>query len=171
MKELKVDLGALELAFSSDNEFMSAYFDAETGKTHFLEAGLLSRIDEEDPDEPVEAMASGPNEDDLSLARQIVDSWGTRFHPVPCQDSREGYRDMERFIATVKNEHLRDLLEVAINGRGVFRRFKDVLLNYPDERQRWFDFQSDRERRRIVAWLESIGISPIDPIHTPSVHL
>jgi hypothetical protein len=76
MKELKVDLGTLELAFSSDNEFMSAYFDAETGNTHFLEAGLLSRIEEEDPDELVEATASGPTEDDLSLARQIFDSWG-----------------------------------------------------------------------------------------------
>lgn len=39
---------------------------------------------------------------------------------------------------------------------------KDVLSNYPDERQRWFDFQSERERRRIVAWLESIGVSPIE---------
>lgn len=161
MKELKVDLSELELAFSSDGELMSAYFDAETGETHLIEAGLLSRLEEEDPDEPLEASVSDWAERELSLARRILDGWGTRFHHVPHQDSHEGYRDMERFIGTVKDEHLRDLLEVAINGRGAFRRFKDVLFNYPDERQRWFDFQSQRERRRIVDWLESIGISPI----------
>ena len=41
---------------------------------------------------------------------------------------------MEDFIATVRNPHLRELLEVAIMGRGAFRRFKDVLYNYPTRR-------------------------------------
>ena len=51
---------------------------------------------------------------------------------------------MEDFIATVEGERLAELLEVAIKGKGAFRRFKDVLLNYPEERVRWFEFKDDR---------------------------
>jgi hypothetical protein len=33
-----------------------------------------------------------------------------------------------------------------------FRRFKDVLLSYPVERERWFEFQSDLMARRVEEW-------------------
>jgi len=66
---------------------------------------------------------------------------------------------MEDFIATVEDEHLAELLEVAINGRGAFRRFKDVLLRYPEERERWFRFKDERMQERACEWLENIGVT------------
>ena len=45
---------------------------------------------------------------------------------VHCEGSRDGYRDMERFIGTVRDPGRTDRLEIAISGRGAFRRFKDV---------------------------------------------
>jgi hypothetical protein len=66
---------------------------------------------------------------------------------------------MEDLIATVKDEHLAELLYLAINGRCAFRRFKDVLESYPDERERWFRFRDDRLRERALQWLEDIGVS------------
>jgi hypothetical protein len=69
---------------------------------------------------------------------------------------------MADFIATVEDERLAELLEVAINGKGAFRRFKDVLAHYPDERERWFRFKDDRMKERALEWLESIGISPCE---------
>ena len=45
-------------------------------------------------------------------------------------------------------------------GRGAFRHFKDVLLDYPDERERWFKFKNARVRERILEWLESEGVEP-----------
>ncbi len=85
-----------------------------------------------------------------------------RFLPVPTQDSREGYNDMVAFAETVKNERLRDLLDVALDGKGAFRRFKDVLDGYPEERQRWFAFKNQQVRQRILDWLESEGIEAED---------
>ena len=52
--------------------------------------------------------------------------------------SREQYKWMERFVVGVTDEPLRERLVIAIDGKGAFRRFKDVLLNYPTERERWF---------------------------------
>lgn len=58
----------------------------------------------------------------------------------------------------MKNAHLRELLDVALRGKGAFRRFKDVLLNYPAERERWFEFESQRQRETIEAWAREQGV-------------
>ncbi len=69
--------------------------------------------------------------------------------------------DLVDFIDTVNNLRLRDRLERAIHGKGAFRRFKDVLYDNPEERERWFKFQDDRMHRRVLDWLESEGIEPV----------
>ena len=66
---------------------------------------------------------------------------------------------MQDYVATVKDEHLAELLEVALNGKGAFRRFKDVLLSYPEERERWFNFRDDRVQERALEWLDDIDIT------------
>jgi hypothetical protein len=62
----------------------------------------------------------------------------------------------------VEDEHLSELLEVAINGKGAFRRFKDVLLNYPEERERWFQFKDDRMKERALEWLDDIDVTLVE---------
>lgn len=81
---------------------------------------------------------------------------------VHCEGSRAGYRDMEAFIGTVPDPGMADRLERAIVGRGVFRRFKDVLAQDLDELERWFAFSDERERGRARAWLADAGytVSP-----------
>jgi hypothetical protein len=66
---------------------------------------------------------------------------------------------MEEFIYTVRDERLAAKLQRAISGKGAFRYFKDVLSDYPAERERWFAFRDQRERRRMLEWLESEGIA------------
>jgi len=65
-------------------------------------------------------------------------------------------------ITTVEDDHLSELLEVAINGKGAFRRFKDVLLNYPEERERWFQFKDDRMKERALEWLDDIDVTLVE---------
>lgn len=99
--------------------------------------------------------------DALLEADQVELGYGERYISVPKADSRQGYRDMERFIGTVRDERLQDRLWRAISGRGAFRRFKDVLYNYPQERERCFAFKGDRVQQRVVGWLASEGVEPI----------
>ena len=47
---------------------------------------------------------------------------------------------MVQFTRTIDDPRLRELLEVALDGRGAFRRFKDMLARWPKERERWFAF-------------------------------
>jgi len=48
---------------------------------------------------------------------------------------------MAEFIDSVNDNRLRALLDVATKGKGGFRRFKDVLQEHPEQRERWFAFQ------------------------------
>jgi hypothetical protein len=76
---------------------------------------------------------------------------------VHCEGSRDGYRDMELFIGTVSDPGRADLLEIAISGRGAFRRFKDVLGRWPGELDRWYTFSAERQHGRGRAWLANAG--------------
>jgi predicted nucleotidyltransferase len=77
------------------------------------------------------------------------------IEPTP---SREGYADMEDFIARVRDPRARDLLERAIAGRGAFRRFKDTLFDFPKLREAWFRFRDVRAERRAIEWLVDEGL-------------
>ena len=87
-------------------------------------------------------------------ARIATDSTYLRVDPV---SSREQYRWMERFIATVEEGPLRTKLLQAIDGKGAFRRFKDVLMAFPVDRERWFTFRSERLRTCMEGWLEAFS--------------
>jgi hypothetical protein len=81
-----------------------------------------------------------------------------RIDPV---SSREQYRWMERFIPMVDDNELRGKLAQAIDGKGAFRRFKDVLMTYNTDRERWFAFRSERLRTFMEAWLTAHAIKAI----------
>ena len=100
-----------------------------------------------------------PGADDL-LARVSRDPDSIVVEPV---SSRDQYRWMERFIETTEDAELRDRLTAAIDGKGAFRRFKDVLLSYPDERERWFQFRLDLLKVEMDSWLASLNIEPVAP--------
>jgi hypothetical protein len=68
--------------------------------------------------------------------------------------ARDQYRIMERFIETVIHPPLREALLQSIVGKGAFRRFKDALGRYPDERKRWFSFRDAWLHRHILEWLK-----------------
>jgi hypothetical protein len=82
---------------------------------------------------------------------------------VHCEGSRDGYRDMERFIHTVSDPDRADRLDIAITGRGAFRRFKDVLARWPEELERWYAFSTERQYGRARAWLADAGYYVREP--------
>jgi hypothetical protein len=77
---------------------------------------------------------------------------------------------MERYIPMVEDPDLQAKLSQAIDGKGAFRRFKDVLMAYAPERERWFAFRSERLRIFMEAWLSAHALNPVPrPIWVPEV--
>lgn len=156
MKRLKVNLPELMAAFEDASWETSYYLDLETGQVIRLTSEELGYVDEP-PDWPL-------SEWEQEVVKQAEAIWldaGKQYLSIPDADSHRAYRDMEDFIATVEEEHLSELLRVAIQGRGAFRRFKDVLYGYPREQERWFNFSDAQMQRRVLDWLELEGVEPI----------
>lgn len=86
-----------------------------------------------------------------------------RYLPIEAIPSRIQYQWLDTFIRTVEDDALRVRMEGAINGKGAFRRFKDILLTVPDERRRWFEFRDQAMRQRVVDWVREKGLEPTEP--------
>jgi Mn-dependent DtxR family transcriptional regulator len=164
MRQLKIDWTELEAAFQMSSWEMHHYLDLETGDV-LVVTDEAARYVEEPPDSELSEWM----QEMVKVARQVEEGYGTRYIGIPEADSHEGYRDMEHFISTVRDDRLQDQLWRAIQGQGAFRRFKDILADYPDERERWFAFKDRRIHERVVDWLESEEIEPTNPIEPPEV--
>jgi hypothetical protein len=57
------------------------------------------------------------------------------------------------------DRQLRELLEVALAGKGAFGRFKAVLADFPEERARWFAEHDQHLKVQARVWLDRQGIA------------
>jgi hypothetical protein len=112
LREVPIAWEALEDAFENNAPEVHSYLNLETGDVIRIVDGIA---------EPA------------THARIASDAGYMRIDPV---SSREQYRWMERFIATVEESELRQKLVASIDGKGAFRRFKDVLMSFPVDRER-----------------------------------
>ena len=140
-KTLHIDLGELCEAMENSS-FENEYFlDLETGEILFISEYM--------------------DDEETEKLKDKIEEEFDRYEQIPKDESHDGYRDMQDFIATIENEHLVELLEVAINGKGAFRRFKDLLYHHPREQERWFTFENERTRRRVLDWFASQDIDAV----------
>ena len=83
--------------------------------------------------------------------------------PIEPLGSSVEYGWMAEFAASVADARPRERLELAQAGRGAFRRFKNVLLDHPAERARWFAVRDARLREAAREWLAEQGIPSRPP--------
>jgi len=137
LRDVPVDWEALEDAFENNAPEVHSYLHVGSGEVLRVVDGIA------DPE---------------MHARIASDGAYLRIEPV---SSREQYRWMERFIPMVEEPTLRGQLSQAIDGKGAFRRFKDVLIAFTAERERWFAFRSERLRVFMEAWLAANAMRPV----------
>jgi hypothetical protein len=71
--------------------------------------------------------------------------------------SRDGWQDMATFAARQRDEPLRERLERAIEGKGAFRRFRD-LVHQENLADQWDAYSADRQLGRARQFLADQGI-------------
>ncbi|WP_437526803.1 UPF0158 family protein [Sorangium sp. So ce726] len=146
VRDIPIDWEALEDAFENNAPEVHSYLHLGTGDVLRVVDGVA---------------------DPQMHARIAADANYLRIDPV---SSREQYRWMERYIPMVEDMDLQAKLSQAIDGKGAFRRFKDVLMSYGPERERWFAFRSERLRIFMEAWLSAHALNPVPrPLWVPEV--
>ena len=141
MRVIPVNWTDLETAFERNSPDTESFLDTRTGEVVTVTEGAI----------------------DYAEQRAKVQSGGESFVRIEPAASREQYKWMERFVAGVTDEALRERLVIAIDGKGAFRRFKDVLLNYPTERERWFSYRAELLHWAIQKWMDKEQLAPKDP--------
>jgi hypothetical protein len=142
---IPIDWDELEIALTMHMEEVSNYLDLRTGRVELAANELLGN--------------------DAGLSEEEVQTGflkGYLIHIEPLSSSVE-YGWMVEFAETVADRRLREKLDVALDGRGAFRRFKDVLADYPAERERWFAVHDTRLRQAMEEWLADHDIEPTTP--------
>jgi hypothetical protein len=139
VRQLRVDLEELAMALEDASGEISWCLDTTTGDVILVSSDL--EVDERAAE--IEADESG------------------RYLPIPHADSHTGYEEMQDFIETVQDVRFRELLEVSIQGRGAFRRFRDAVGRDNAELQRWFAYRNQRLEDRARKWLADEGLEPL----------
>ena len=178
MAKPKVDYFDLESAFMAASYDFRYWLDRQTGEVISYSAPIARALEEgEDLSD-----LSGWDPDEIKAARKVLRAFGelpdeeedkgsetpaatqsesetgiagydpTRFARIEPIPSDEAFRFMEAFIGTVNDARARQALERALRGGHPFRRFKDALSDFPEQRKRWHDFQDRRTRHYIEEW-------------------
>ncbi|MBN2724488.1 MAG: hypothetical protein JXR95_10495 [Deltaproteobacteria bacterium] len=134
---LNVDWEELELACERNATSVHSYLDLVTG------AVLVFYGESEEEEE----------------RRLEVDANRERYLKVEPASSREQYKWMEKFVSTVHEEKLKERLLIAIDGKGAFRRFKDLLVHFPGVRERWYSYRAVHLHDHINNWLGNLDLA------------
>ena len=91
-----------------------------------------------------------------SLLEKPVDS--ERYVDIPEWNSFSGFQLMEKFVAGLRNPGYRNALRSALSqGRGVFRKFKDVLKENKEIERLWYAFKEKEMKRLVKEWYISLN--------------
>jgi len=142
-QQVPVDRDDLEIALTWRSDEWASYLSLRTGEVQRRRRWVS---DAEEGELSEEAVEEG-----------IVAGWLVPVEPLP-SSVEHGW--MAEFAATVGEARTRDRLEVGLDGRGALRRFKNVLLDHPDERERWFAFRDERLRAAAREGSVEHGIEP-----------
>ncbi len=134
MRELSIDWAALYSAFQMNMPEVRCFLSLEDGRVLKLPPG--------DPT--------------LATVRADVQ----HYVPIEAVPSRIQYQWIAEYIKLLGDNPACERMEAAINGKGAFRRFKDILLTLPEERRRWFEFRDQKMKPFTEAWLAQQSLAP-----------
>lgn len=176
MKKLKVNFDEIQKAMEDVVRDNFDYFlDVETGEIITFSEEMLeeaqSSLHVEDFDDMMDEIESiefdeVPDlpeymEDEVETILDILLDESGRYFRIPERPSSVAYESMSRFIDTVADSDLKTKLRDALDGKGAFRNFKDVLVQHPKERKRWHSHNAKTMKKEIRGWLHTIGADPL----------
>ena len=135
MKKLDLNMAAQE--FETVSQEMHLFYNRETGEFDFYNDFF------------------GDENGDLERFEDAA------WIDLPDSQEIDEYGIMVDFTETITDPRKYELLCVALNGRGAFRRFKDLLHDL-DLTEEWYSFKHDAYVEIVKAWCADNGIEYSD---------
>ena len=101
----------------------------------------------------------------VQCAPELVDE--ENFYSLPSWTSGDGYALLEDFVSCYKGiKASGELKQILLEGRGVFRNFKNTLKKYPEADRRFHSFKNREMKKVVCEWYnalrESWGLESLD---------
>ena len=137
---IKLDLKVAAEEFEMIDSDMHLFYNIETGKFDFYTDFMLADLS-----------------DEMNVEKFEDDEWIA----APSQWDINKYDIMAEFAETVSDPHKNEMLSIALEGRGAFRRFKNMLCRL-DLEDKWYNFKREAHVEIAREWCEENDIPYID---------
>lgn len=85
-----------------------------------------------------------------------------RYIYVEPLESHEGFRNMEHYAESLPEGECKRSLIRTLQGRKPFANFKNVLRDFPDERQAWFDYHNQWLTQKATEFIQDNKLGEIE---------
>lgn len=142
MRQVLVNIAWLVNAFENSSGHSEYYLDMKTGDIRFFSP----------MDFPVhkEIMAK-------------LDEHPGRFIKVPKLEQDFSNKVKRDYISSIENTYLKGLLEKAIDSQEL-QKFRNVLMEFEEERRRWYNFEHERNKEFLVKWFKARDIELVNQL-------
>jgi hypothetical protein len=144
----RLDVSRLDVAAVS-----RALDDHDPDRDHFLDA----------TDGSVWTFVFSEATDETRERREaVLGGLGTTHVRIPGRSPQEAFEEIEDFVEGMEDPAVQHALFRAIERKGAFRNFREALLEHPEEHRRWRALRKEASRRRLEAFLGSLGIELLE---------
>ncbi len=131
---MKVKLTEVIDALDFINDEIEYYYNPDTEEIFMSNIGEIENLNEDELDELFEKSIMLPTRYDINE-----------------------YEMMEDFAETIEDTRLQNQLYISLNGRGVFRRFKDTCINF-DIIDDWYNYRDQKYKELAINWCKDNNI-------------
>jgi hypothetical protein len=154
---VRVKLDDIVEGLELQSDEINAYLHRPSGEVVMLSDDTL-----QDAEEGIEDDAPDWYKAEIERARAFLQN-GDEYIALPDLLDIDEFGMMVGFADSVGNPDTSNHLALALHGRGVFRRFKDLVLHFGIEKE-WYAFR-DREYVKVAQrWCEDEGIEYDPPV-------
>ena len=131
---MKVKLTEVIDSLDFTNDEIEYYYNPDTEEIFMSNIGEIESLNEDELDELFEKSIMLPTRYDINE-----------------------YEMMEDFAETIEDTRLQNQLYISLNGRGVFRRFKDTCINF-DIIDDWYNYRDQKYKELAINWCKENNI-------------
>ncbi len=145
----KVKLSQLIEAIEYSNDENEVVINLKTGEVYFITQEILNLVEDN------ESHYADWQKEEVAWAKDYLANPDC-YQPFSSPSTADEYKIMEDFIFSLQNQHQQEKLELALQGKGVFRRFKNMVKDLGLE-SNWFQFREERHKQFALEWCEEQG--------------
>lgn len=149
---LKELISEMEISFDE----MTTFYHPKSGNFYSISNSAFASAED---DEIVNNMGD-IEDDEIEIAVDIYEN-GSDYLELPDKYEINEYEMLEDFSVSVEDDEASRMLQIAINGSGAFRRFKEMVHDL-DLAQDWYAFRDAQYKKIAIDWCQTHGLEYTD---------